>query len=150
MKLGEPYEDGGKWYRNVIDPKDGVDSRPAGIELKRRDGAWVECSSPGESSWVDDFEYRVPVTPPGTPDQPLPARGVNYATRVTQVTVSPKDARVFDERSTAVAIEDEGAGEYVTIHQPGHDAKIQIEAAEWPAIREAIDRMIQETRKGGE
>ena len=75
---------------------------------------------------------------------------MNYVTRVTQLTVVPDGSELFGEMSTVIAIEDEGAGEFVTISQPGQDNKVRIEPVEWPAVRDAIDRMIQETQKGGE
>ncbi len=75
---------------------------------------------------------------------------MKYVTRVTQVTVAPDGAAVFSEDATTITIEDEGGGEFVIVSQPGRDKDIGIASDEWPAIREAIDRMIQETRKGGE
>jgi hypothetical protein len=75
---------------------------------------------------------------------------VNYVTRVTQLTVAPKGAPVFSEDATTITIEDEGGGEFVIVSQPGRDKDIGIMSDEWPAIRDAIDRMIQETTKGGE
>ncbi len=75
---------------------------------------------------------------------------MNYVTRVTQLTVAPEGAAVFSEDATTITIEDEGGGEFVIVSQPGRDKDIGIMSDEWPAIRDAIDRMIQETRKGGE
>lgn len=69
-------------------------------------------------------------------------------TRITRLVVAPEGATTFDERATTVEIEDEAAGEFVTVHQVNDDkdAKVAIDPAEWPALREAIDRMIAECR----
>ena len=75
---------------------------------------------------------------------------MNYVTRVTQLTVAPEGEEVFSMDATTITIEDEGGGEFVIVSQPGRDKDIGIMPVEWPAIRDAIDRMIQETRKGGE
>jgi len=75
---------------------------------------------------------------------------VNYVTRLTQLTVAPDGAGILSEQATIITIEDEGGGEFVTVSQPERDSDIGIEPVEWPAIRDAIDRMIQEAKKGGQ
>ena len=66
MKLSEPYEDGGKWYRNVIDPVSGEDVRPVGLELRARPESWSECGGHGGTVWAQGCEYRIPSKPPET------------------------------------------------------------------------------------
>ena len=48
----------------------------------------------------------------------------------------------------AVAIDDEDAGEFVTVKQDNGAAagKISINHEDWPQLREAIDQMIKECR----
>lgn len=73
----------------------------------------------------------------------------NYETRITQLTVAPAKEPIFSEMATTVTLEDEAAGEYVVVEQLVRDApgKIAIVPDEWPVLRDAIDRMIQECRK---
>ena len=75
-------------------------------------------------------------------------RAVSTETRITRLVVAPEGATTFDERATTVEIEDEAAGEFVTVTQcySDTDSVINIDPAEWPALREAIDRMIAECR----
>lgn len=71
-------------------------------------------------------------------------------TRTLSVIVLPDNARIFDEKATVISIEDEAAGEYVKVHQchdATEDGTILIDPNEWPAIRDAIERMIGQCRK---
>lgn len=70
-----------------------------------------------------------------------------YITRTTQLTVLPQDQEVFSELATHISIDDESAGEFVRVKQDGRtDNSIAINPDEWPAVREAIDRMVNECR----
>ena len=53
---------------------------------------------------------------------------------------------LFDETTTHVRLEDEAAGEFVVVDQSGANGlgKIHIDPAEWPVLRQAIDRMVDE------
>lgn len=64
MRLSEPYKDGGKWYHDVIDPVNGEDVRPVGIELRDRRESWSECGAHGTTVWAQGCEYRIPAIPP--------------------------------------------------------------------------------------
>ena len=70
----------------------------------------------------------------------------NYETRITQFTVLPAGEPIFSERATVITIEDEAAGEYVTLtqHHGGEEPKILIEADDWPLIRQAVETMLAE------
>ena len=68
-------------------------------------------------------------------------------TRITQLTVAPEDAALYDHRSTVIEIVDEGGGEFIKITQPSQTAEIRVEPEEWPTIRTAIDNMIEECVK---
>lgn len=68
-------------------------------------------------------------------------------TRITQLTVAPEGADLYDERSTHIAIDDEGAGEFIKVTQPESSAEIWIETGEWPYIREVIDSMVEACKK---
>jgi hypothetical protein len=70
-------------------------------------------------------------------------------TRVTRLTVVPPGDPLFSEMATHVEIEDDAGGEFVAVRQCNDNSKpgeVLIDADEWPAIRDAIDRMISECR----
>ena len=70
----------------------------------------------------------------------------DYKTRTTQIMVHPADnSTILSEMATTVSIDGEGGGEYVKAEQTNTGA-ILINPDEWPAIREAIDRMVSECR----
>jgi hypothetical protein len=67
----------------------------------------------------------------------------DYVTLPYALIVMPKDADIFDERATRVSLDDEGGGPFVVVKQEGRtDSTIAIDAKEWPAIRDAIQRML--------
>lgn len=62
-----------------------------------------------------------------------------------RIIVKPVGADIFDETATVVEVEDESAGPFVKVSQPGderEDASIAIEGPEWPLIRDAIQKMM--------
>ena len=69
-----------------------------------------------------------------------------YNTRVTRLTVLPEGEPIFSERATHVEIDDEAAGEFVKITQRGGhkdaDKWVLIAPTEWPAIKGAVDQMM--------
>lgn len=68
-------------------------------------------------------------------------------TRITQLTVAPEGADLYDERSTHIEIDDEGGGEFVKVVQPCGNPDVRFDPNEWPVIRAAIDKMIKECNK---
>lgn len=76
----------------------------------------------------------------------------NYETRTTSMTVAPKGEPLFSEQATAVTIVDESGGEFVEVCQSGRSdlGKIAINPEEWPALREAIQVMIENCREAKE
>ena len=71
--------------------------------------------------------------------------------RTTRLHVGPPGAPLFDDGVTTVEIVDEAAGEFVAVRQPGAfsargDGEIRIDPEEWPAIRDAISRMVDACR----
>ena len=68
-------------------------------------------------------------------------------TRITQLTVAPAGADLYDDRSTHIEIDDEGGGEFIKVVQPCGSADIRIDPEEWPVIRAAIDKMIKGCNK---
>jgi len=74
---------------------------------------------------------------------------MKYETRITSVTVYPVGESMYSELATKIEITDEAGGEFVEVSQSGRNdiSKIAINPEEWPELREAISRMIQECRK---
>jgi hypothetical protein len=69
--------------------------------------------------------------------------------RTIKLVVAPKGETIFSERATEVEIVDDAAGEFVKVFQSADDAEngtIQIDPAEWPMLKKAIDRMVKECR----
>lgn len=73
---------------------------------------------------------------------------MNYETRLTRLTVAPKDDPLWSEMATHVEIIDEAAGEFVKVIQSRASglSEIFIDPCEWPAIRDAINRVIEQCR----
>ncbi len=71
-----------------------------------------------------------------------------YETRNIAVCVLPKGEEIFSEQATTVTIVDEAGGEYLEVSQSGRTdlGKIAINPEEWPALRSAIDKMIEQCR----
>lgn len=67
-----------------------------------------------------------------------------YETRVTQITFVPKGQPIFSEMATKIQIIDETGGEFVNVSQGS--CRISIDPKEWPALREAINKMIGDCR----
>jgi hypothetical protein len=66
-------------------------------------------------------------------------------TRTLAVIVLPAGVPIFNERAIRIEIEDEAGGEFVILRQDD-DGKICVEPSDWPVLRAAIDRMIEECR----
>ena len=73
---------------------------------------------------------------------------MTYETRTIGLILAPKGAPIFSEQATEIKIVDEAGGEFVEVCQSGRNdlGKIAINPEEWPALRSAIDSMIQECR----
>ncbi len=76
---------------------------------------------------------------------------LEYTIRTTQLTVVPQGQPLFDERATVVEIEDDGAGEFVSLFQARDSAetdspKIRLDPGEWPTVRLAVDRLFLNCR----
>ena len=54
--------------------------------------------------------------------------------------------RANSDKPFTVKIDDEGAGEFVTIVDDDRDARVSIDPEEWPMLRSVIDDMIAKCR----
>ena len=68
----------------------------------------------------------------------------NYEIRTKSWIVAPKGEAMFSELATVVSIEDEAAGEFVTVTQHGRTdvGKVCINPDEWVTLRDAITAAI--------
>ncbi len=73
----------------------------------------------------------------------------DYEIRTTKLVVAPKGEEVYSDMCTFVEVTDEAAGEFVMVSQSGRSdiGKIAISPEEWPAIKDAINRMILQCRR---
>ena len=73
---------------------------------------------------------------------------MDYETRVTKLTITPKGEPIFDEAATDIYLEDEAAGEFVIVeqHMEGY-GKVGIDPHEWPTIKAAIEEMLAKSRR---
>lgn len=73
-----------------------------------------------------------------------------FTERTVAVVVAPKGDHLFSEMSTRIEIVDEAAGEFLQVSQktgrPDGERMILVDPDEWPALRQAIDKMIGECR----
>lgn len=65
--------------------------------------------------------------------------------RILKWHVGPEGKPIFDENSYTVEIEDESAGEFVTI-EDGNGGKVSLEANHWKHLRNAINKAVKECR----
>lgn len=73
-----------------------------------------------------------------------------YETRVTELTVAPKGEPIYSELATRVKIRDDAAGPFVEVTQEGGSVDLRgvsVDKREWPVIRDAIDKMIEECNR---
>ena len=64
----------------------------------------------------------------------------------TAITILPEGEPLFSERATEIKIVDEAAGPFLEITQTGvsgNTGTIQIDSPEWPAIREAVEKLLE-------
>ena len=70
-------------------------------------------------------------------------------TRTTQVTLVKEGGNLFDEGNYTITIEDLAAGEFVkVVEENDENHVIEIDPAEWPMLRKAIDTMIKNCKGG--
>lgn len=63
-------------------------------------------------------------------------------TRVTRIHLTPDS--IFHERAFSIEIDDEGGGEFLAIRNDSQ--QLDIDADEWPVLRDAIDSMFKNVR----
>lgn len=73
---------------------------------------------------------------------------MNFKTSILALAVHPAHEAVSSEFATHLRIVSEGAGEFVEVSQPGRDGQpVQWAADEWPAVRVAIQQLLDACTK---
>ena len=57
-----------------------------------------------------------------------------------------KNGEIYDDPVIHVEVEDEGAGEFISISQPPDFHKISINPSEWPELKKCIDKLIRQIK----
>jgi len=74
---------------------------------------------------------------------------MEYETRTLKIGVLMKGESIFHKSMTEIEIIDEAGGEFLKITQSPDDKETQeilIDPYEWPTLKDAIDKMINECR----
>ena len=72
---------------------------------------------------------------------------LEYETRTIKVLVGVKGEPSYNELGFVIEITDEGGGEFVEVSPTTEPGKIRIDSASWPALRDAIERLLGECRE---
>jgi hypothetical protein len=66
---------------------------------------------------------------------------------IERIAIMPIGGSLNDEPVIRVGVDDEGAGSFVTVDRD--DQRFEIDPDEWPALRDAIERMMMVARALG-
>lgn len=80
----------------------------------------------------------------------VPAGNNKCTIRIQSLVIIRDNNPCFDESSLIVKIEDEAAGEFVSISNPEQTSPVKIDVDQWPVVRDAIDFMTQHCRSDKE
>lgn len=75
-----------------------------------------------------------------------------FNSRITRITVLPEGEPLFNPEAINVTVEDEAAGEFVSIEQIGEsqDNKIWFGKEAWPLLKKAIQTIVDDSNEFGE
>ena len=73
---------------------------------------------------------------------------MKYTSRITQITVLPVGEPIFSERATVISIDDEAAGEFITVKQQMDyssqmDQTVTFDPEEWDEVKGVFDQMFK-------
>lgn len=76
---------------------------------------------------------------------------MKYTSRITQITVLPVGAPIFSEKATVISIDDEAAGEYITVKQQidttaEMNQTVAFDPDEWEEVKGVIDQMFKDIK----
>ena len=75
---------------------------------------------------------------------------VEYETRTIKVLVGVKGEPMYNELGFVIEITDEGGGEFLEVYSTtgeSGEGNLRIDSRCWPALRDAIDKMLKECRE---
>ena len=72
---------------------------------------------------------------------------VEYETRTIKVLVGAKGKPIYNDLAYTIEITDEGGGEFVEVSPTTEQGKLRIDSRCWPALRDAIERLLGECRE---
>jgi hypothetical protein len=74
---------------------------------------------------------------------------MKFQSRITRVSIIPEGDPLFSEHGYHVSIEDEAAGEFVSVKSEaqGSGDDMEIEPEAWPILREAINAMFADIKQ---
>lgn len=67
--------------------------------------------------------------------------------RITRITVAPDGEPMFSEMAINAEIEDEGAGEFISLSGSGESGKVFVNPCEWPEVCQAVNTLIRQIAK---
>lgn len=76
---------------------------------------------------------------------------MKYTSRITQITALPVGEPIFSEGATVISIDDEAAGEFITIKQQMDyssqmDQTVTFDPEEWDEVKGVIDQMFKDIK----
>lgn len=69
--------------------------------------------------------------------------------RVTRIHIVPEGQPIFSGQAFSVEIDDDAGGEFLVIQcndDQCANGQIRLDPAEWPSLRDAIERMVKECK----
>jgi hypothetical protein len=74
---------------------------------------------------------------------------MKYESRTTRVSIIPKGEPIFSQHGYHIEIDDEAAGEFVSVKYEDQGAKdgMEIDPEVWPILRETIDAMFADIKQ---
>jgi hypothetical protein len=76
---------------------------------------------------------------------------MKYTSRITQITALPVGEPIFSERATVISIDDEAAGEFITVKQQMDyssqmDQTVTFDPEEWDEVKGVVDQMFKDIK----
>lgn len=123
------------------------------VSVMLRFGSTMEVGDrPSRLRWEHDgcpsdiAAYRIvrPASPAAGAPSSAPAD--THSTIVTRLHIVPSGETLDSENALSVSIVEGGAADYVEIERGGNNGLLQIDASEWPRLRDAVDQIVKNAR----
>ncbi len=80
----------------------------------------------------------------------VPAGTKRYGVRIKSLAIVVENKPVFDEDTLIIEIDDQAAGEFVTVANTTGEKHISIDPTQWPVLKESIEFMVNHCRSDKE